>query len=163
MRVALTIAAALIIATLSASVLPWIPFLRWWPPITITMLVLLAWPVRPFTLITIMVVASILTDAIAGYPPGPRLIMLLAAGALCWPLIRSYVRQRRLRPLVVIAMILSCAEALAAAFAAGGFPPAQWMLLLHATWPAVAWSLAMSLVLHRTVVRRRTLYAPSFP
>ena len=155
----MTIATAIVIATLSASVLPWIPFLRWWPPITITLLVVLAWPVRPLTAITLMVVISVLADAIAGYPIGPRLIMLLAAGALCWPLIRSYVRQRRFDLLIIIAVALSCAEALASAFAAGGFPPTRWALLLPTAGPAVVWGFAISLVLHRIVVQRRSPYA----
>lgn len=158
MRVLPTIVAAVVIAVVSASVLPWVPLLRWSAPVAIAMLVLIVWPSRPLTLIALVTVISLLADAITGYPIGPRTLMLLATGTLCWPMIRSYMRQRRFGLLLITAAALSFAEALATSSAAGGFPPTRWMSLFRALWPAVVLGVATAYALHWCHTRPHTSY-----
>ncbi len=160
-RAAWTIVIAIATAVLSASVFPWIPLIRWCMPIATTLLVLLAWSSPPLMLIGFSVIAPLLADTIAGYPIGARSAFLLVTLALCWPLVRSYVRQRRMGPLLLTAMALSVAEATAISLAAGGFPPARWALLFRSWWLTAAWGLVLSIILHRMIVRRRAPYARS--
>jgi hypothetical protein len=140
---------AITIALLSASVLPWLPLLRWVPTVTLAVVVFLVARVRLAHLLAVTAGTLFLADVFGGFPVGVRAAMLLSGMLLLWPVIRTYVLHRQTTTLLAIAVVLASLEALATAIAAGGFPPTRWAALLPALWPAAAWGAAVAVVLHR--------------
>lgn len=154
MRVLIAIFLAFAIALISASVLPWFPFLRWLPMIALISVVLTVARVRPLYVLVFSVSTAVLADTLSGFPVGARTIALLGGMVILWPWLSTYALHRHTIALLAMAVVLTGFEALAVTVAAGGFPPARWSALLQALWPAMVWGVAVALLLHRYVRQR---------
>lgn len=154
MRTLMLTLAAFITALISASVLPWFPLLRWFPMIALVSVVLIVARVRPLHVIVFSVSTAVLADTLSGFPVGVRTIAFLGGMVILWPIVRAYALHRHTIALLAMAIVLAGLEALAVAVAAGGFPPARWPALLQTFWPAMAWGVAVAVLLHRYVRQR---------
>lgn len=153
MRLLLLTTIALATALISASVLPWFPFLRWLPMIALVSVVLIIARVRPLYVLAFSVSTAVLADTLSGFPAGVRTIAFLGGMVILWPLLRAYALHRHTIALLMMAVVLAGLEALAVTVAAGGFPPARWLVLLQTLWPAMVWGVVVTFVIQRSYAR----------
>lgn len=155
MRTLMLTLAAVATALISASVLPWFPFLRWLPMIALASVVLIVARVRPLHVLAFSVSTAVLADALSGFPVGVRTIALLGGMVILWPLLRAYALHRHTIALLAMAVVLVGLEALAVTVSAGGFPPARWSAFLQTLWPAMVWGAAATFVIQRSYAARQ--------